>query len=145
MTTSNPPSGAAPIGLSARLGFQTLDEFCTRYGPSLTRGGIYLRVKEPRPLGTLIRLELRLANGELILQALGTVSFTTGTTGEGLPGMGIRFVELDPQSRTVVERACAGRANADHALPPLPQGVGPALGEYAGQSAVAVSAPAAAE
>ena len=54
------------------------------------------------------------------------VHFTTGTTGTGLLGMGLRFVTLDEPTRAFLESA-QGLAAADgKSLPPLPAGVGEA-------------------
>ena len=80
--------GQGPVGLAVKLPFATTEELLARYGQNLTRGGVYLRSKTTRPLGTPVTLELRLAGGERVLWASAVVHFVTGQEGQGLPGHG---------------------------------------------------------
>ncbi|HCF59119.1 MAG TPA: TIGR02266 family protein, partial [Myxococcales bacterium] len=135
---SNPASGK-PRNLTVKLPYGSVEDFIQRFAASLTSGGAYLRVEEPSPVGSLVQVELQLRSGERVLFFLGVVSFTTGVQGEGVRGMGIKFLQLDEASRSLVARACTGRPGAEAPLPPLPTGVGAACGEFTPQPATIFS------
>ena len=115
------------MGLSVKLPFATVAELIAGYGANLTRGGIYLRSRSVRPPGTPVTLELRLSGGERLLWARAVVHFTTGQEGQGHPGMGLRFLEVDRPTRAFLDSLVAARPASDQAVPPLPAGVGPAF------------------
>src|SRR6218665_2942580 len=123
-----PPSTAQgePLGLVIKLPFATSEEFLSKYGAYLTRGGIYLRSKMVKPPGTLVRLEIKLADGARIIHASAIIQFITGQTGHGLPGMGFRFLTVDAATQRLLDTAATVLPHADSLLPPLPAGVGPA-------------------
>ncbi len=112
-------------GLTVHLPFGTPEEFLLRYGAHLTRGGIYLRAKSLKPPGTPVVLDLRLEQGERVLFASAVVSWVTGAHGEGVPGMGFKFVTLDEPSRRFLEAAAEVMAHAQATEPPVPPRVGP--------------------
>jgi len=126
--------------LAVKLPFASPEEFISKYGNNITRGGIFLRSKAVKPPGTLITLELRLANGERILHASAVVHFVTGQRGEGVSGMGVRFVSVDENTRRFLEEQVSTLAHGKLQLPPLPAGVGSA--DYRVPSNAPVLAPA---
>ncbi|WP_240358734.1 TIGR02266 family protein, partial [Myxococcus vastator] len=71
-----------------KLPFATLEEFLAKYGPNVTRGGIYLRARAVKPPGTAVTLDLKLAGGERIIHAAAVVHYVTGQSGQGVLGMG---------------------------------------------------------
>jgi uncharacterized protein (TIGR02266 family) len=113
------------VGLGGKLPVQDTNEFAKRFGPSLSRGGIYLRTKQFVAPGTPVLLDLKRADGQPLLRCRGKVEFITGHDGQGTPGLGIRFLEMDPASRAVLENVLAGRPSASDDSPPVPNGVGP--------------------
>nr|WP_093515347.1 TIGR02266 family protein [Stigmatella erecta] len=120
--TESKPEG--PVGLVVKLPFATAEEFAAKYSANVTWGGIYLRSKTVKDPGTLITLDLRLTSGARIIYASAVVHFATGRKGTGVPGMGLRFLTLDPETKRFLEGALAGRPDASSRLPPLPPGVG---------------------
>ncbi len=96
-----------------------------RYGANLTRGGIYLRAKTLKAPGTTITLEVKLEDGRRVLYGNAVVSWVTGNTGIGVPGMGIKFITLDAPSRRFLESAAAVMPHAKATEPPVPKKVGP--------------------
>ncbi|MEN9798002.1 MAG: hypothetical protein RL653_1698 [Pseudomonadota bacterium] len=113
------------VGLGGKLPVQDADEFAKRFGPSLSRGGIYLRTKQFVAPGTPVLLDLKRADGQSLLRCRGKVEFITGHDGQGTPGLGIRFLVVDPSSRAVLDTVLAGRPGAAEDSPPVPNGVGP--------------------
>ncbi|HLL56150.1 MAG TPA: TIGR02266 family protein, partial [Myxococcaceae bacterium] len=122
MAETNP--GA--IGLAVKLPFATPEEFVSKYGNNVTRGGISMRSKAVKPPGTLITLELRLASGARLIYASAVVHFVTGQAGQGVSGMGVRFLTLDADSQRFIDTQITPLPHAKADLPPVPNGVGPA-------------------
>ncbi|MGQ0508749.1 MAG: TIGR02266 family protein [Myxococcaceae bacterium] len=118
------PETPAAIGLVVKLPFATPEEFLTKYGANLTRGGIYLRSKSLKAVGTPVTLDLKLADGTRLLYASATVHFVTGNKGEGAPGMGLRFTSVDEASKRFLEEVAATLPHASSREPPVPNGVG---------------------
>ncbi|WP_434391291.1 TIGR02266 family protein [Melittangium boletus] len=126
MKPSSPSALGTPLGLVVKLPFATPEEFLEKYGAHLTRGGIYLRSKTVKPPGTAVRLDIMLADGRRALHALAIIQFVTGQAGQGLPGMGFRFLTVDEDTQRLLDTAVTVLPHADSLLPPLPAGVGPA-------------------
>ena len=103
-----------PVGLLVRLAYGSVDEFVERFSVNMSRGGLFIRTREPRPVGTLLNLEIRLQSGEAVIRAQGVVRWVqapdAATQGKPLaPGMGVQFTKLDDASRAVVDRMVAVR------------------------------------
>ncbi len=107
--------------LALRLAFGSLDEFVERYALNVSRGGIFVRTRDPHPVGTPVTLDLQLATGERVVRGKGVVARATAPSAPGEPhrdpGMGIRFTELDAESRGLIELVVASRAGAAGAEP----------------------------
>ncbi len=114
------------FGLAVKLPFATPEEFIAKYGPNISLGGIYLRMKAVKPPGTLVNLELKLADGRRLLHASTVIHFVTGQTGEGLSGMGLRFLEPSPETQRFLQTWVAPLPHARSPHPPVPPGAGPA-------------------
>ena len=97
-----------PVGLLLKLSYGSLDEFVEKFASNISRGGVFIRSREPRPVGTVLAFELRLQGGEAVVKGKGVVRWIQREDGSArppaAPGMGIQFVELDERSREIVER-----------------------------------------
>ena len=106
-------SDRKPLGLLVRLAYQTIEDFKLRFAPNLSRGGVFIRTREPKPVGTAVAFELRLASGEKVLRGEGVVrSVETedlGATPPRVPGMAVQFTRLDAASRALVELVVSTR------------------------------------
>ncbi|NOK01129.1 MULTISPECIES: TIGR02266 family protein [Myxococcus] len=122
MTDSN--QGA--VGLVVKLPFATPEEFLAKYGPNVTRGGIYLRARAVKPPGTAVTLDLKLAGGERIIHAAAVVHYVTGQGGQGVLGMGLRFLNADAPTRRFLDSLVVTLPHAQSDVPPVPPNVGPA-------------------
>src|SRR5690606_25154845 len=113
-----------PIALRVRLRYTGVEQFISKFATNLSRGGMFLATRSPRPVGTLLEFQLVLADGSPIVEGTGEVRWTAPydrATPESRHGMGIAFVELSEESAAVVERALAERrARGDQDLDSIP-------------------------
>jgi molecular chaperone DnaK len=107
--------------LLLKLSYGSVDEFVERFASNVSRGGLFIRTREPRPIGTHLAFELRLAGGETALKGEGIVRWiqqeNPGAHPPAAPGMGVQFTALEAASREVVERIVARKERS--ATPPV--------------------------
>lgn len=100
-----------PVGFAVRLAYGTVDEFVEKFAVNVSRGGVFIRTREPKPVGTNVVFELRLQTGEPVIRGRGVVRWVQAGGGAAHPpqppGMGVQFTDLDEGSRAVVERILA--------------------------------------
>jgi molecular chaperone DnaK len=102
-----------PVGLLVRLSYGSVDEFVERFATNLSRGGVFIRTRAPKPPGTQVAFELKLASGETVVKGLGTVLWSRHEDPHSnppvAPGMGVQFTDLDDASRAIIERVMSRR------------------------------------
>jgi type IV pilus assembly protein PilZ len=85
----------------------TRDMFVSHYVTSLSKGGVFVETEDPLPIQSEVHLKLTLPESHQTIEAKGTVAWTydikKGTGGHVAPGMGIKFVDLSPEHRTLLE------------------------------------------
>ena len=100
--------------LRIRLAYGSVDDFVERYATNLSRGGIFVRTLEPSPPGSEVLIDISLATGDHVIRGRGVVRWTTPPSAPGEPerepGMGIRFLELTPNTSAQLGFRCRGRA-----------------------------------
>jgi uncharacterized protein (TIGR02266 family) len=79
------------------------------YLANVSETGVFVQCTTPRPVGTRLALQLRLPGHDRHVlcdsaEIVWTRSFAN--TEEGSPGMGIRIVEIEPESRLLLRRFC---------------------------------------
>jgi len=114
--------------LKLRLAYRSMDAFIERYATNVSRGGIFVRTRDPRPPGTELALDITLESGDPLIRGRGVVRWTTPPSAPGEPprepGMGIKFLELARESRALVDLVVAtlgGEARSEE--PPVPADV----------------------
>ncbi len=114
--------------LRLRLAYGSMDEFIERYSANVSRGGIFVRTRDPRPPGTELAIDIALERGDEVIRGRGVVRWTTPPSAPGEPprdaGMGIKFTDLTAESRALVELMVAtvgGDARSEE--PPVPEDV----------------------
>src|SRR3982750_4794826 len=95
-----------PVNLRIKFRSESLQQFIERYGVDVSRGGIFIRTREPLPVGTRLKLDFQLVDAAPLFQGDGTVVWIrehdasrAGVT----PGMGVRFDRLTPESQTTLD------------------------------------------
>ena len=102
-----------PVALRVRLAARNEAELAEHRVLNLSRGGLFIRTDNPKPIGTVVRLVLELADGSVAIRAVGEVRYVALPQSHDpsvIPGMGVRFLELDPRSRELLDRLCAAPA-----------------------------------
>lgn len=89
-----------------RFVFDKFQAFVDEYRPRISLGGAFLESDRPRPVGSPIACEFRLADGFLLCRAVGEVEWILPPPeGSDRPvGMGVRFQELDDQGRELIAK-----------------------------------------
>ena len=102
----------APISLKVRFKSATLDEFIEQYSQDISRGGIFIKSKTPMSVGTLLKFEFQLKDESRLIHGVGRVVWRREAGGDEPPGMGIKFIKMDPESRSLVDEMVQARGDA---------------------------------
>ncbi len=99
-------SKRVPLEREVALQFQNFSGFIHQYSHNISMGGIFIKSVDPRPAGSLCRLEFRLADGYKLIEGRGEVIWVRDRdeSPERPAGMGIRFLELEPESQRLIRR-----------------------------------------
>jgi molecular chaperone DnaK len=96
------------VGLLVKLAHKGVDEFASKYATNLSDGGMFIRTREPKAIGTELNFKVEIADGQRVLQGIAVVRWTRAENDpNGPPGMGLEFLQLDPASRALVDRMLA--------------------------------------
>ena len=63
-----------PVNLRIKFRSESLQQFIERYGVDVSRGGIFIRTREPLPVGTRLKLDFQLVDTAPLFQGDGTAS-----------------------------------------------------------------------
>lgn len=99
-----------PITLKIKFKSANLDQFIERYSVDVSRGGIFIRTKEPLAVGTQLKFEFQLQDMSSLISGEGTVVWIREPDPARVgvaPGMGVRFDKLQPQSQQVLDKILA--------------------------------------
>ncbi|MES1206989.1 MAG: TIGR02266 family protein [Pseudomonadota bacterium] len=118
---SSEPTSPAPVRV--RLRYAAFETFIEKFAPNVTRGGVFLASREPRPVGDVFQFEVLLAGGEVALAGEGKVTWVRAfdlAAPQKPHGMGVQFLRLDAPSRAVVTQMLARKAAAASGAVPSP-------------------------
>src|SRR5436190_24012424 len=111
-----PKETRVPVNLRIKFRSETIEQFVERYAVDVSRGGIFIRTREPLAVGTQLKFDFQLQDTSPLMAGEGTVVWIrehdpsrAGVT----PGMGVRFDKLSPTSQPVLERILADKARRD--------------------------------
>ena len=99
-----------PTNLRIKFRSASLDQFIERYAVDVSRGGIFIRTREPLSVGTRLKLEFQLQDAAPLLAGEGTVVWIreADPMRENVtPGMGVRFDKLTPESQPTLDKILA--------------------------------------
>ncbi|HNO67427.1 MAG TPA: TIGR02266 family protein, partial [Pseudomonadota bacterium] len=102
MSASENPKGKAPLTMKIKFKSANLEQFIERYSVDVSKGGIFIRTKEPQSVGTQLKFEFQLQDGAPLIVGEGTVVWNRAPDPSKpslAPGMGVRFDKLTPDSQ----------------------------------------------
>jgi molecular chaperone DnaK len=121
-------AASSPLTLvRVRLKYPDVETLVERFSANVTRGGIFLASRDPRPVGTAIRFEVSLLGGGVVLSGEGKVTWVKAydPAAPTRPhGMGVSFTRLDSSCREMFKRLIDRR---DAAPKPGPANTGTPL------------------
>jgi hypothetical protein len=98
-----------PVAIRITRPYATEDEYLEKELETLTRAGITLLGAQARPQGVVLRFELVLTSGAVLMRGEGRVLGFKPNAFEGLGGLALRFTRLDTRSKALVDKAVALR------------------------------------
>ena len=104
---TNDPS---PSVVRIYLRYPDVDTFVVRFAPNVTRGGVFLASRKPRPVGEVVRFEISLPQGPPLLWGSGRVTWVrefNPAEPHRAHGMGVQFTFVDPECRPLLDRLLA--------------------------------------
>jgi hypothetical protein len=131
--TADSRSPAAPLAIRITRPYATEDEFLEHELDTLTRASITLVGAQPRAEGVVLRFELVLTSGLVLVRGEGRVTGFKPNMHQGLGGLSLRFTRLDTRSKVLIDKAAALREKRRPSLqppslaPPPPRDVSPVL------------------
>lgn len=114
MSESKRQQQRVEVGLKVNLKYPDRDSFVERFSINVSRTGLFVRAKDPLPVGSRVRFEYRIADNTRMLRGVGLVRWSRGvedSSDEKPPGMGIEFVDLDPQSEELITHIVATKGD----------------------------------
>ncbi len=118
MSEPTPKDPRGPTNLRIKFRSANLDQFIARYAVDVSRGGIFIRTREPLAVGTRLKLEFQLQDTAPLLAGEGTVVWIreNDPSRENVtPGMGVRFDKLTPDSQPTLEKILAEKTRLEQA------------------------------
>jgi hypothetical protein len=110
-----------PVAVRVVRPYESEDDFLHHEFETIGRTSILLVSAPARPVGVILRFEVALSNGTLVMRGEGRVLGHKETAFRGEPYLALRFTRLDPKSKAVVDRATAMREASKPAEPkPMP-------------------------
>tara|TARA_Y100001934_G_C12140075_1_gene672119 strand:+ start:348 stop:695 length:348 start_codon:yes stop_codon:yes gene_type:complete len=97
-----------PLQLLVQFRLKDMETFLKDYALNISSGGLFIKSLDPHPLGSMIYLQIQLEDGEKLIEGLGKVVHVNHPSQEN-PGMGIEFINIDQNSRDVIDHIIAER------------------------------------
>jgi uncharacterized protein (TIGR02266 family) len=118
MSEPTPKDQRGPTNLRIKFRSATLEQFIERYAADVSRGGVFIRTREPLAVGTQLRLELQLQDATPLLSGEGTVIWireNDPSRQNVAPGMAVRFDKLSPDTEPTLDRILEEKARLEQA------------------------------
>ncbi|AKJ07658.1 uncharacterized protein (TIGR02266 family) [Archangium gephyra] len=101
------------VGLLVKLKHTDIGNFVEEFAVNISPGGMFIRSREPQPVGTPVKFEVRIADGLRVMKGSAVVRWVRPPEDlSGPPGMGIQFTELDAPSQSLVDRMLQRKGEA---------------------------------
>jgi len=97
---------ARRVPVEIQIQYETADGFFQDYIRNLSLGGIFIETPKPLPMNTKLKVQFSLPDMSAPIVAEGVVVHTLRVgqpKNPSVSGMGIRFSELEPSSKEILE------------------------------------------
>jgi uncharacterized protein (TIGR02266 family) len=101
--------------LRLKLRYTDVESFIDRYAANVSKGGIFIASRAPKPVGSALRFEFQLADGSPVVRGEGKVVWVKEfdpTQPHKPHGMGVKFTRLDSHSKAILDRMLAIKKQA---------------------------------
>jgi hypothetical protein len=115
-----PEDSRPPVAIRITRPYTTEDEFLEQELETLSRTSVTLLGAQPRPQGVVLRFELVLSSGHVLMRGEGRVVAFKPNAHQGLGGLSLRFTRLDSRSKSLVDKATALRERRRPSGAPAP-------------------------
>jgi uncharacterized protein (TIGR02266 family) len=138
------PGAPPPAPVRVRLRYAAFETFIEKFAPNVTRGGVFLASRNPRPVGEIFAFEVLLEGGEVALAGDGKVTWVKAYD-PAVPnrphGMGVQFLRLDAPSRDALNRMLARKASGNSGVVRMPTAGGASGGHRSGSNGAGPAVP----
>ena len=88
------------------VAYRTVGGFITDWAVNISRGGMFINTRDPKPVGSVVRLIVSLPDSAFPFDLTGKVIRVVefDGSGESMPGMAIEFTDVDEEKRARLER-----------------------------------------
>lgn len=110
-----------PVAIRIVRPYDSEEEFLESELETVGKTSVILIGAHARPQGVILRFEVTLQSGQIVLRGEGRVLQHKESAFRGQAGLALRFTRLDPKSKALVDRASAIReARLSGSMPPQP-------------------------
>ncbi len=109
VSTERRASFRVPLSRSSQWEFRLKRGFFDAVASDVCEGGMFVNVTDPQLAGSEIDFEVRLGSGAGLIRGRAEVAWVSERETKHARGMGIRFLDLDRESRELVQSAVEKR------------------------------------
>ena len=92
------------VGLLVKLKHSDVGSFIEEFATNLSPGGMFIRSRQPQPVGTPVKFEVQIAGGVRVLRGAAVVRWIRHPEDPaGPPGMGVQFTDVDGASQALID------------------------------------------
>ena len=114
-----PEDPRPPVAIRVTRPQTTEDEFLEQELETVTRTSVTLLGVQPRPQGVVLRFEVVLSSGHVVMRGEGRVVGFRPNAHQGLGGLTLRFTRLDSRTKALVDKATAVRERRRPSAAPI--------------------------
>ena len=100
-----------PLGMVVQFRLASMEAFLRDVAVNVSAGGMFIQTRSPHSEGTMLYFQFHLSDGHKLIEGLGRVVHVNPPA-HAVPGMGIEFVNLDRESKDLIDRIIAGRLDS---------------------------------
>jgi len=83
--------------------FRDVDQFIVEYVQNISKSGVFIKSKNPLPVGTEVNLKFTVIMDDLeTIEGVGRVVWNAPVGSKDSPGMGVVFTELSSYSKELI-------------------------------------------